>query len=469
MSNSKLYWSGMDELQETEAFKTIQGQEFQESQSVDEFLSDERLESTHTGRRDFLKFMGFGLTAATLAACETPVVKSIPYTNKPEEVTPGVANFYASTYYDGQDYVNALVKTREGRPIFIKSNTKTGVGHANSRVIASVLSLYDSARISAPQIQGAVSSWENVDAAVKKGLAQGGRNVLLTNTVLSPSLSRAIEESGLEHIQYDAIDYGAFREAARMDYGVPAFPSYKFEEARSVVTIGADFLGTFADSIYYEGNWVKTRNPENGEMSRLHVFETNMSLTGSNSDYRTRIKPSEHGKVATALLHAVAGQGAPGTLSKEIMQAVESAAKDLKSAGKNGLVLAGSNDVHLQRVVNAINESLGARGTTLDFGDNDLYQGSSSALTALTKDMAEGKVNTIVFADCNPVYDAANAAAFAGALAKVKMKVSTSMFADETAANCDIIAPTHHWLESWGDLQIEPSRIDLVQPTISVR
>ena len=87
-------------------------------------LTDERLESTHTGRRDFLKFMGFGLTAATLAACETPVVKSIPYTNKPEEVTPGVANFYASTYYDGQDFVNVLVKTREGRPIFVKSNPK---------------------------------------------------------------------------------------------------------------------------------------------------------------------------------------------------------------------------------------------------------------------------------------------------------------------------------------------------------
>lgn len=467
MSYSKLYWSGMDELQETEAFKTIQGQEFQESQSVDEFLSDERLESTHTGRRDFLKFMGFGLTAATLAACETPVIKSIPYTNKPEEVTPGVANFYASTYYDGQDYVNALVKTREGRPIFVKSNTKTGVGHANSRVIASVLSLYDSARIDSPQVQGAQSSWAEVDALVKKGLSVGGRNVLVTNTVLSPSIRRAVKESGLEHIQYDAIDYGAFREAARLDFGSPLFPSYKFDQARAVVTIGADFIGTFADSIYYEGNWVKTRNPENGEMSRLHVFETNMSLTGSNSDYRTRIKPSEHGKLATALLHAIAGQGVPGTLSKEVSDAVESAAKDLKSAGKNGLVLAGSNDVHIQRVVNAINESLGARGTTVDFSDNELYQGSSSAFTTLIGDMAEGKVNTIVFADCNPAYDAANAGAFESALQKVQTSVSTSMFADETAVKCDIIAPTHHWLESWGDLQIEPSRIDLVQPTIS--
>ena len=67
------------------------------------------------------------MTAATLAACETPVVKSIPYTNKPEEITPGVANYYASTYYDGHDFVNVLVKTREGRPIFVKSNTETGL------------------------------------------------------------------------------------------------------------------------------------------------------------------------------------------------------------------------------------------------------------------------------------------------------------------------------------------------------
>ena len=122
MANLKRYWSGLDELDQTEAYKSTEGQEFPEAQSVDEFVSDERLTSSTTGRRDFLKFMGFSLTAATLAACETPVIKSIPYVNKPEEVTPGVANYYASTYYDGLDYCNVLVKTREGRPIFVSGN-----------------------------------------------------------------------------------------------------------------------------------------------------------------------------------------------------------------------------------------------------------------------------------------------------------------------------------------------------------
>ena len=49
----------------------------------------------------------------------------------------------------------------------------------------------------------------------------------------------------------------------------------------------------------------------------------------------------------------------------------------------------------------------------------------------------------------------------------MKHTISTSMFADETAALCKVNAPTHHWLESWNDLQIEGDRIDLVQPTIS--
>ena len=467
MANTKRYWSGLDELHETEAFKAIQAQEFPESKSVDEFLTDEQLESTHTGRRDFLKFMGFSLTAATLAACETPVVKSIPYTNKPAEVTPGVANHYASTYYDGQNFVNVLVKTREGRPIFVKANGETGVGAPNARVIASVMSLYDSARLTRPQVDGADADWTAVDAKVSGALSQGGRNVLLTNTVMSPSAKRAIALSGLEHIQYDAIDYGAFRKAAELDYGVNTFPSYKFEEAKAIVTIGADFLGTFADAVYYKENWAKTRNPESGSMSRMHAFETNMSLTGSNADYRSMVKPSEQGKVATALLKAVTGRGTAGSLSEGINAAVAAAAKDLKAAGKNALVVAGSNDLNIQRVVNAINEALGATGTTVKFERNDLFQGSSAALGQLTQDMAAGRVNALIVADCNPAYDAVNASAFAAALEKVNCTVSTSMVADETASRCNVIAPTHHWLESWGDLQIEGSRIDLVQPTIS--
>ncbi len=110
------------------------------------------------------------MTAATLAACETPVVKSIPYTNKPEEITPGVANYYASTFYDGHDFVNVLVKTREGRPIFVKSNTETGFGRVNARVNASVLGLYDSARLQAPHLNGEATTWAVFGCCSEQGV-----------------------------------------------------------------------------------------------------------------------------------------------------------------------------------------------------------------------------------------------------------------------------------------------------------
>ena len=88
MADNKIYWSGLEELDRTPEFEQLESQEFPVERPVDEFLADDRLQRANTGRRDFLKFMGFSVTAATLAACETPVVKSIPYTNKPAGSTP---------------------------------------------------------------------------------------------------------------------------------------------------------------------------------------------------------------------------------------------------------------------------------------------------------------------------------------------------------------------------------------------
>jgi molybdopterin-containing oxidoreductase family iron-sulfur binding subunit len=470
MANNKRYWTGLDDLHQTEAFQELQGQEFPQHEAIDEALSNEALTSATTGRRDFLKFMGFSLAAATLAACETPVVKSIPYTNKPEEVTPGVANYYASTYYNGQDYVNVLVKTREGRPIFIKSNTATGVGHANVRVNASVMGLYDSARLQGPHLAGAGSSWDALDAEVTKAMSASGRKVVLTNTVLSPSLQRTIDTfcqaHGADHVQVDAVSHNALRKAAKLHTGVDTFPGFEFSAAQTVVTVGADFLGTWGDAAYYESEWVKTRRPENGTMSKLHAFESVMSLTGTNADARTMVKPSEHGKVLAALHAAITGQGAAPELDERAAAAVTTAANDLKRAGSAGLVVAGANDVDAQLVAAAINTALGADGTTVKYSGDRLFAGDDSAFAKLVQDMNAGRVSAMVMHGTNPAYHAADKEAFRTGLAKVKFSVSTSWFADESASRCTAMAPDHHWLENWMDLRIGGTRVDLAQPTI---
>lgn len=470
MANTKRYWTGLDDLHQTEAFQTLQGQEFPQHEGVDEMLGNENLASATTGRRDFLKFMGFSLAAATLAACETPVVKSIPYVNKPEGLTPGVANHYASTYYNGHDYMNVLVKTREGRPIFIKSNASTGVGRANVRVNAAVMGLYDSARLQGPHLGGAGSTWDSLDAEVAKGFAAAGRKVVLTNTVLSPSLQRAIsafcEARGAEHVQVDAVSHSALRTAAKQHTGVDGLPSFDFAAAKAVVTVGADFLGTWGDAVYYGPEWAKSRRPENGQMSKLHAFETTMSLTGSNADTRTMIKPSEQGKVLAALHGIITGSGNASGLNEGVASAVLKAADDLKKAGSNGLVVAGSNDLDAQIVAAAINTALGADGTTVKYTGEGLFAGDDAAFAQLVADMNAGRVSALIMHGTNPAYHAADKEAFRTGLGKVKFSLSTAGLADESASRCTAMAPDHHWLENWMDLRIGGTRIDLAQPTI---
>jgi len=471
MGNTKRYWSGLEELNKTEDFKEVLENEFPETQSVDEFLSEDKISEANSGRRDFLKFMGFSVTAATLAACETPVVKSIPYVTKPEEITPGVANYYASTYYDGNNYANVLVKSREGRPIFIKPNKKAGSnGEINAQVNASVLGLYDAARLTGPMEGESSISWSELDSKVTSALAGASNPVVLTNTVVSPTKQRAINELtakyGARHIQFDSVAYSGIRKANNASFGKNVIPSYHFDKAKVVVSFNADFLGTWLNSSANSIDFAQTRKPEGMWMSKHFQFESNMSLSGTNADVRMAVRPSELKALIAGLYGSISGTGAkmyfPG---KE--KAIQKLVEELKANKGESIVIAGSNDPNVQMVVNAINELLGNYGKTIDLDTGlNMFQGDEAAMSKLVADMRAGKVDFLAVDSCNPAFNWINGADFVEELKKVKTTVATSLFADETASNCTYIAPDHHQLESWGDMEVSKGRVDLVQPAI---
>ncbi len=508
MGSTKKYWKGLEELHENPEFVKAAQSEFPEELPVDEFLADSKLGETSTGRRDFLKFLGFSVTAATLAACEAPVVKSIPYVNKPEEVTPGVANWYASTYYDGNDYASVLVKTREGRPIFIKGN-KIGFtnGAVNARINSSVLSLYDSQRVQEPMKGGAVASWAGVDADIMAALEKhkGGNVTILTNTIISPSTQRAIDElsakmggsivsneempadtlggimemempapseGGINHIQYDAISNSGIRKANKSSFGQEVIPNYDFSKAEVIVSIGADFLAHWLMSMEYVGQYAQNRRPENGKMSRHFQFESIMSLTGSNADIRRAIKPSEEGAVAISLHNHIAkAKGGTtisgGQLEGHVEEAVAMAAKELLACN-GSLVVAGSNSPAVQTVVNNINAMLGNYGKSIDLNNPvNIKQSNDEGVEQLVKDMNAGKVDVLIVYGVNPVYSLPNGDEFAAGLSKVKTSVAISLYADETASKATYLCPDNHYLESWNDYNPKAGSYGLAQPAIS--
>ena len=92
MGSHKKYWKSELELSEDNSIvENLKNNEFASELPVDNFLEDKNtLQDTSTNRRDFLKYLGFSTAAATLASCEGPVHKSIPYVVQPEQIRPGI-------------------------------------------------------------------------------------------------------------------------------------------------------------------------------------------------------------------------------------------------------------------------------------------------------------------------------------------------------------------------------------------
>jgi len=479
--NKKQYWKGVEQLTNHPEFVKYASKEFPRDLPYKEGILQE--EEGGSTRRDFLKLMGFSVAAASLAACEAPIRKAIPYLNKPEEINPGIPNYYASTYTNGGNYCSIVVKTREGRPIKIEPNklshvTGNGTG---AQVEASVLSLYDQARLSEPSINGAAVTWAELDGQVKtklESIASGSGQIrIISKTILSPSTKAVIQEfitryPGAELVMYDPISSYGIIKANEESFGKAVIPSYDFSKAKTVVSFGADFLGTWINPNKYSSDFIKTRKLDHGnkEMSRLYQFESNLSLTGANADYRTPMKPSMEGLVVASLYNLLAAKaGSLGVSTHKVEVAyLSDAANDLWNNKGQSLVVSGSNDPNVQIMVNAINGLLQNIGTTIDLKTPVYFrQGDDDQMKQFVSELGSGRIQGVIFLDCNPVYDHYLGTKIQSALAQVNLKVSISEREDETAASVDYVAPNHHFLESWGDANPVEGTYSLCQPTIS--
>ena len=472
MASNKKYWQSVEELKGSSIVETLNKNEFVEEIPTDQFLGDkETLENSSTSRRDFLKYVGFTTAAASLAACEGPVRKSIPYIVKPNDVTPGVANWYATSMADGFDFANVLVKTREGRPIQIMPN-KEANGTTSARVQASILSLYDEKlRLKEPSKGGKTISWDVADKEIGAKLNQlkeaNKPVVLLTGTMASPSTDKIIEEfiaayPNVKHVVYDAVSESGAADAMLAMYGTRSLPNYHLDKAKTIVSFGADFLGDFHGG--FEKQYVAGRKPETGFMSYHMQFESNMSLTGANADKRVVVKPSDQVFTLLNLYNAITGANVPSKATAADKNIAE-AKKALQKAGSKGVVLTGLNDKNAQIIALAINKALNSE--ILDTTNTlNVRQGNDAEVAQLVADMKSGKVAGLISYNVDPVYSLANSSDFSEGLKKLSLRVAISTENNATANAMDYALPAPHFLESWGDTQFDAATYGLMQPTI---
>ena len=461
MASNKIQFRSIHELKDPTLNGKLAAKEFQNEIPVEDFLDDSNKEGT--SRRDFLKLLGFSTAAVTLAACEAPVIKTIPYVVKPHDIIPGVPNYYASTYFDGFDFASVLVKTREGRPIKIEPNPVAGdLGKTNARAQASVLSLYDNDKVKQPKLDGKDETFDKVDDFILKGLAEsqnGGKKiVVLSHSFPSPTFKKLFGDfktkyPSAELITYDAIPYAAALDAAQEVFGQRALPVYDLGKSQLVVSFNADFLGDYNASSL-EVSYAAARKPGANMLRHIQV-ESNMSLTGANADSRYRLKPSAVFKTLVEVYKGLNG----GTSDKVASEIV----KELQSKGSNAVVFAdGSKAAYV--LAHLINQKLASNAFTGKA--NFLKEYDNARFNEFLSWLNGGQVGVLITNNINPIYSHAKGQSLKAAIEKVPYSVAITDKKNELYKVSKAVIPFTHWLESWGDITPETGAYCLMQPTI---
>lgn len=463
MASNKIQFRSIHELKDPTLNAKLAAKEFQNEIPVEEFL-DNAESNSGTSRRDFLKLLGFSTAAVTLAACEAPVIKTIPYVVKPHDIIPGIPNFYASSYFDGFDFASVLVKTREGRPIRIDVNPAAGnLGKTNARAQASVLSLYDNDKVKYPALNGEEQGdFNKVDDFILKGLTEsqnGGKKiVVLSHSFPSPTFKKLFGDfkakyPSAELVTYDAFPYAAALDAAQEVFGQRALPVYDLSASQLVVSFNADFLGDYNASSL-EVSYAAARKPGENMLRHIQV-ESNMSLTGANADSRYRLKPSAVFKTLVEVYNGLNG----GTSDKVASEIV----KELQAKGSNAVVFAdGSKAAYV--LAHLINQKLGSKAFTGKA--NFLKEYDNARFNEFVSWLNGGQVGVLITNNINPIYSHAKGQALKSAIEKVPYSVAITDKKNELYKASKAVIPYTHWLESWGDITPETGAYSLMQPTI---
>ena len=465
MASNKIQFRSIHELKDPALNNKLALKEFQEEIPVEDFLDKAQSSDAGTSRRDFLKLLGFSTAAVTLAACEAPVIKTIPYVVKPHDIIPGIPNYYASTYFDGFDFASVLVKTREGRPIKIEPNPVAGdLGKTNARAQASVLSLYDNDKVKQPKLDGKDETFDKVDDFVIKGLEEaktsGKRIVLLSQSFASPTFKKLFAEFKAKYptaelVTYDAFPYSAALDAAQEVFGTRALPVYDLKGSELVVAFQADFLGDYNASSL-ESSYAAARVPGATMLRHIQV-ESNMSLTGANADSRISLKPSAVNKTLVEVYNAIVGGAAPA--SKEAAEI----AKELQAKGNKAVVFAdGSKGA--QVLAHLINQKLGSVAFTGKA--NFLKEFNKARFEEFLGWVNGGQVGVLITNNVDPIYSYHKGEDFKKSLGKVPYVVAVADKKNEMYKAAKAVIPVANWLESWGDIEPQTGVYTLMQPTI---
>tara|TARA_Y100000588_G_scaffold138234_1_gene152023 strand:+ start:3009 stop:6494 length:3486 start_codon:yes stop_codon:yes gene_type:complete len=475
------YWRSLDDLAETPGFQNWLEREFPEGAS----------ELDAPGRRNFLKIMAasFGVAGLTFSGCRRPEQTIMPYGRQPEEIIPGVPNYYSTSLPGSRGNVPLVVESHQARPTKVEGNPsyKQYGGGTCAHAQASVLDLYDPDRAAKSQSRRSrnnpnwnamtKSARDDIVAECAKAISEASpkaKVAFLASSSSSPTRAALVKKlqgnANVIWAEHDAIDFSnpeqALGKVAQAKNDAYIRPVHHLAKAKRIFSLDSDFLGIEPDHLRCSRDFSAGRDVESekdvAKMNRLYVVEANLTLTGSMADHRLRLETSRITSFARLLAAEVLSQAGIEAKGAAVLRKhekslgiepkwLQEAAKDLVEHAKNSasVVLAGSHlpdEVHA--LTFAMNQALNAIGKTVEYVE--VEQGSNASIEDLATELEAGNVQTLIFMEGNPAYTAPRD--WPTLLKKVKGKVIRFGYSlDETSDLADIHLASTHYLESWSD------------------
>ncbi|UCD38463.1 MAG: TAT-variant-translocated molybdopterin oxidoreductase, partial [Fidelibacterota bacterium] len=304
--DGQAYWRSLKEIADTSEFREL----LQKKPSESPTNSGEGM-----SRRNFLNLMAASLALAGMAGCRRPVEKIVPYVIKPEEIIPGIPQYYATSMPLAGEIYHLLVESHEGRPTQVAGNSLNQVsrGTANVWATASILELYDPDRSRNVRNAGDESSlaafvenWQALHATFKN--TQGAGLAVLTESFASPTLHRLAEAFKQRFPEamwctYEPVSDENVVRGIEVATGKSLYPVYHFDKADTILALDADFLGMerhqYASALGFVAG--RRMTSEREQMNRLYVVESTLSQTATMADHRLTLQSRQIGAFLAAL------------------------------------------------------------------------------------------------------------------------------------------------------------------------
>ncbi|MFI5211594.1 MAG: TAT-variant-translocated molybdopterin oxidoreductase [Ignavibacteria bacterium] len=493
------YWRSFRELNNDPAFGKALKDEFGGEESKKPDLS----KLSAVSRRKFLALMGASAAVAA-TGCSNYHDRGVivPYNIKPEEVTLGLPNYYASTCTGCANSCGILVKTREGRPIKIDGNPDHPVnkGKICTKGQAGIMNLYHPERLREPMFNKNQISWEEADKKILAGLVNPFTPIsiaLVTHSILSPTQKKVIDEFKLKYPMTRVYSYEVFNDTARQNawfksYGKRNIPALQLDKAKIIVSLEADFLGHEGNAMESTRLFMQNRDVMNkNEFNRLYSVEGAVTITGMNADYRLRLRTDAIEEFVMCLLNELVNKKKLGTFTLDSKvnsvfaandlekfkakyslndKAVKSLVEDLEKNIGAAFVMAGDKlpeSTHI--AVNLLNEVIGGNKLYSAEAENVelLPLSTTEEMQYFALDTSSGRVGVVIHFDTNPVFELSPEYNYAEALKKVPVVITMTEQVTETSELSNYVLPIHNQIESWGDFKTRTGFYSMQQPVIA--